>query len=132
MTNNSSIAKEKNYDLKERTAVFAEEIIEFVKTVKRCEITRPIISQLIRSGTSIGANYAEADGAESRKDFVHKIALSNKEVKETKYWLRIIAKAEVEKRDRALELWKEADELNRIFSSILIKTKQGGSKAFEI
>ncbi len=75
----------KDYDLEERTANFAENIIDFCKNIKRNGINRTIIIQLIKSGTSIGANYCEADGAESGKDFKHKIAISKKEAKETKY-----------------------------------------------
>ena len=73
----------KDYDLEERTANFAENIIDFCKNIKRNGINRTIIIQLIKSGTSIGANYCEADGAESGKDFKHKIAISKKEAKET-------------------------------------------------
>ncbi|MBI3399649.1 MAG: four helix bundle protein [Deltaproteobacteria bacterium] len=56
----------KIYDLEERTAKFGEDIIEFVKTLERDEVNRPLIGQVVRSGTSIGANYMEADGAESK------------------------------------------------------------------
>ena len=73
----------------------------------------------MRSGTSIGANYMEADAAESKKDFRHKIAICKKESKETKHWLRMIAKANPNKRDECKILWGEAQELTLIFSSIL-------------
>ena len=62
-----------NYDLEERTAKFGEGVIEFCKEVRQDVITKPIINQLIRSGTSIGANYMEANGASSKKDFRNKI-----------------------------------------------------------
>ena|SRR3989338_2833803 len=62
-----------NYDLEERTAKFGESVIEFCKEVRQDVITKPIINQLIRSGTSIGANYMEANGASSKKDFRNKI-----------------------------------------------------------
>ncbi len=90
-------SKKKVYDLEERTAEFGEKILEFVRTLERNEINRSLIGQIVRSGTSIGANYMEADGAESEKDFQHKIALCKKEAKETKHWLRMIAKANPEK-----------------------------------
>ena len=64
------------YDLKERTAVFGEEIIRFSRTVRIDEIIRPIIKQIVRSGTSIGANYMEANQASSKKDFKNKIRIS--------------------------------------------------------
>ena len=83
-----------------------------------------LLRQVIRSGASIGANYCEADGAESGKDFKHKIAICKKETKETKHWLRMIAKAIPDKADRCRELWKEAQELTLIFSSILNPKKK--------
>lgn len=79
---NDKIQRTKKFDLEERTASFAEAIIIFVKTLKIDTINKPIVSQLIRPATSIAANYCEADGAESKKDFKHKIAISKKESKE--------------------------------------------------
>ena len=76
------------FDLEERTSKYAESIIDFCKKIKLDTITRPIISQLVRSGTSIGANYCEADEASSMKDFVNKICIAKKETKETKGTLR--------------------------------------------
>ncbi len=109
----------KTYDLEERTAKFGEDIIEFAKTLERNTINYVLVSQAVRSGTSIGANYCEADGAESKKDFKHKIAVCKKEAKEIKHWLRMIAKANPEKRKECQKLWREAQELTLIFSSIL-------------
>ena len=83
----------KIYDLEERTGKFGESIIEFAKELPRSVVTIPLISQIIRSGTSIGSNYCEADCAETKKDFEHKIGICKKESKETKHWLRMIAKA---------------------------------------
>lgn len=111
----------KKYDLEERTASFGQDIIIFCKTVNCDTINRPIITQLIRSATSIGANYVEADGAESKKDFVHKIAICKKESKETKHWLRMIAVANSEKKEKCRKLWQEAQELSLIFSAIVKK-----------
>ena len=111
----------KKYDLSERTAVLGEKIIEFAKNIKETTVNRPLISQIVRSGTSIGANYMEADCAESKKDFKHKISLCKKESKETTHWLRIIAKANPEKQEHCRVLWKEAHEFVLIFSSILNK-----------
>ena len=109
----------KKYDLEERTASFGESIIEFVKTLPHNIINKPLINQIIRSGTSIGANYMEADGAESKKDFRHKISICKKESKETKHWLRMIAKANPKKAEECRKLWAEAQELTLIFSAIL-------------
>ena len=78
----------KSFDLEERTARFGESIIAFAKSVLLTEITRCLVSQLVRAGTSIGANYVEADDADSRKDFKFKIGLCRRESRETKHWLR--------------------------------------------
>ncbi len=113
----------RRFDLGERTAKFGEEIIEFAKTLERNEINRPLIGQLVSAGTSVGANYMEADGAESKKDFRHKIGICKKESKETKHWLRMIDKANPSKNVESRKLAQEAQELTLIFSSILLSKK---------
>ncbi|MFH1612034.1 MAG: four helix bundle protein [bacterium] len=114
-----NLKSKKIYNLKERTAKFGENIIDFVKDINKNEINRLLISQIIRSGTSVGANYMEADEAESDKDFKHKIAICKKESKECKHWLRMIAKADSSKTEKCRCLWQEVQELSLIFSSIL-------------
>lgn len=106
------------HDLEERTAKFAENIILFCKDIKTNLINIPIISQLIRSSTSIGANYYEATGAMSKLDFKNKIFICKKESIETKFWLRMIAKSNPETTDKARTFWKEVQELTLIFSKI--------------
>ncbi len=118
------MTNDKVYDLEERTAVFGENIIDFAKILPLNIVNKPLISQVIRSATSIGANYMEADGAESKKDFRHKIALCKKESKETKHWMRMIARANKDKKDICKKLWSEAQELTLIFSSILSPKKR--------
>jgi len=110
------------YDLEERTAKFGEAIIAFAKRVPVTEVTRSLIDQLVRAGTCIGANYSEADDAESKKDFRHKIGICRKESKETKHSLRMIAAAEPLLKDSARPLWQEAKELNLIFGAIRRKS----------
>ncbi len=109
--------------MEERTADFSERVIEMCKKVKPSSITSPIINQLVRAATSIGANYFEANGAGSKKDFKNKIVICKKEARETKYWLRLIVKADDKVRDECRVLWKEAQELTLIFSRIAISTK---------
>ena len=111
------------YDLEERTAVFAEHIIELCKKAHKSIETTPIISQLIRSGTSIGANYFEANGASSKKDFMNKIFICKKESKETQYWLRLLPTTLSDLSDECRILWKEAHELTLIFSKIASNAK---------
>ncbi len=106
------------YDLEERTAKFGEDIIDFIKTIERNEINRPLSSQIVRSATSIGANYMEANQAASKKDFKNKIRICQKESNETKHWLRMIARANLPKKDCCEKLWSEAHELTLIFAKI--------------
>ena len=80
------------FDLEERTELFSTKVIEFCKKLPISTINKPIIDQLIRSATSIGANYCEANASSSKRDFRNKIYICKKEANETKYWLRIISK----------------------------------------
>jgi four helix bundle protein len=114
---------DKNYDLEERTAVFGENVIDFLKSINSSVVNKPLISQLVRSATSIGANYGEADSGVSKKDFRNKIGTCRKESKETKHWLRMMARANPERADECRTLWKEAHEFVLIFSKIFISCK---------
>ncbi|MFA6963187.1 MAG: four helix bundle protein [Patescibacteria group bacterium] len=105
-------------NLEERTAKFGEAIIHLCQESKVTIITEPIIRQIIRSATSIGANYMEANGACSKSDFRNKIFICKKETMETKHWLRMLSSALPDKSDELRELWKEAQELTLIFSKI--------------
>lgn len=112
---------EKNikYNLEERTSKFGENTILFCKTINQDTISRPLISQLVRSATSVGANYMEANGACSKKDFKNKIYICKKEAQESKHWLHMISVACPECREKARELWKEVQELTLIFGKIV-------------
>lgn len=107
------------FNLEERTALFGEAIIRFCKGLKQDSINKPIISQIIRSATSIGANYCEANGASSKKDFQNKIFICKKESQETKHWLRMMAQCEPGKKEQLTELWKECQQLTLIFGKIV-------------
>ena len=122
MTNEQAPIK---YDLEDRTARFGRAIIQFAKQVPENSVTRPIITQLVKSGTSVGANYCEADNAETRKDFKHKICICRKEAKETKHWLRMIETADHGLLDQIEKLFQEAKELNLIFNAIVNSTVKG-------
>lgn len=95
---------DKKFDLEERTAIFGENIIRFCQTIKIDTITRPLVNQIIKSATSVGANYCEANGASSKKDFRNKIYICKKEIQETKHWLRMISVAVPNKRIEGREL----------------------------
>lgn len=124
MPNQAQSSNEKKYDLEERTAKFGEEVIVLSKTLSDSPVNRPLISQVIRAAASIGANYMEADGAESKKDFRHTIGICKKESKETMHWMRMIAVANPSKKDECRKLRQEAHELTLIFSSILNSSKE--------
>ncbi len=109
--------EERKFDLAERTAVFGERVVQFAKLVPETSVSRPLISQLVRAGTSVGANYCEADDADSKKDFRFKIGLCRREARETKHWLRMITAACPDHREAARALWQEAKELNLIFGA---------------
>ena len=109
----------KGRDLEERTARFGENIIDFCSTLEQNTISRPIIGQVIKSGTSIGANYMEANGGSSRKDFQNKIYICKKETQETKHWLRMLLKCFPLREKDIKNLWSEAEELTLIFGKII-------------
>ncbi|MFA6423032.1 MAG: four helix bundle protein [Patescibacteria group bacterium] len=115
--------KNKKYDLEERTAIFGENIIKLCKSTKTTINTEPIIKQILRSATSIGANYMEANGASSKKDFCNKIYICKKEAQETKHWLRMLLTATNESNKEIDHLLDEAQQLSMIFHKITISSK---------
>ncbi len=110
-------------DLEERTAVFGEAVIAFYRQLPRDDLNSVPMRQLVRSGTSVGANYCEASDAETRKDFRRKIGLCRKEARETKLWLRMVASAVPDHVTEARRLWQAAHELNLVFSKIRRRLK---------
>ena len=108
----------KPFDLDERTSLFGEAVIDFAKKIPISPVTSRLIPQLVAAGTSIGANYGEADDAVSKKDFRHKISISKREARETKFFIRMIVRAVPELKDDAKPLWQEAKELHLIFAKI--------------
>ncbi len=113
----------RKYDLAERTARFGEDVIAFAHAIKRNAVTTPLIRQLVRSATSIGANYLEADEAGSKKEFRYRISVCKRETRETQYWLRMLVAATPDCAERARKHWKEARELILIFAAIYRKSK---------
>jgi len=109
-----------DFTLEERTAVFGENVLKTLKTIPSDTFTKPLISQLIRSSTSIGANYCEANGASSKKDFRNKIHICKKEAQETKHWLRMLSAVidDDTQKENLRTLWQEAQELTLIFGKI--------------
>ncbi|MCX5672862.1 MAG: four helix bundle protein [Planctomycetota bacterium] len=116
-------ANRKVYDLEERTAKFGEAVVGFAKAIPISPVTHSLIDQLVRSGTSVGANYCEADESGTRKDFRHRISICKREAKETKHWLRMLVAAAPQLKPQAALLWKEARELQLIFAAVHRNTK---------
>jgi len=130
MTNNKQITMTKIqnskpvYDLKERTFQFAKAVRLFVKTLPKTIANIEDGKQLIKASASVGANYIEANESLGKKDFLMRIKISRKEAKESVYWLRLINETnKLKNADEALSLIQAANELKKIFSSILTKSK---------
>lgn len=104
---------------------FAVRVIKLVNVLPKTGVGKHIGNQLLRSGTSSGANYEEACGAESRADFVNKLGIALKELKETRYWLRLIHRTEIISPKRVEQLVQECEELIAIFAKSIITTKKG-------
>ncbi|MDD4995052.1 MAG: four helix bundle protein [Patescibacteria group bacterium] len=117
------INKNKIYNLEERTAVMGIDTIKMCKNIKHDIIINPLISQLIRSATSVGANYMEANSASSKRDFVNKIFICKKESQETMHWLRMISECCPEKSKEISQLRQEMHELILIFGRIIATIK---------
>jgi len=105
-------------DLGERTAQFGEAIVRFGKKIPRNPVNNRLIEQLVGAGTSVGANFCEADNSVSGKDFKQRIGTCRKESKEMMFFLRMVATAEASLASEARSLWREAKELNLIFGAI--------------
>ncbi|RKX42672.1 MAG: four helix bundle protein [Verrucomicrobia bacterium] len=115
----------KVYDLEDRLLEYSAEIIRLAERLPKTRTGNHIASQIIRSGTSPRSNHGEAQGAESQKDFIHKMGICLKELRETERWLKLILKVPLlPEKDRRLEfLLKETDELIRIFVSSIKTAK---------
>jgi four helix bundle protein len=106
------------YDLEQRTARFGEMVVDFAKTIPQNPVTNRIIAQLVGAGTSVGANYVEADDAVSKKEFLKSIGTCRKEARETKHFLRMAVRAVPGLKAEGRKIWMEARELHLIFSKI--------------
>jgi len=114
---------QKSLEFEHRITQFGLEVIRFCKTIPEDTISRPIINQLVRSATSIGANYAEANNAASKKDFANKINICRKEAQETKHWLTMCS--EITDNSAREILFQECHELILIFNRISATMRNG-------
>jgi four helix bundle protein len=113
----------KKYDLEERTLAFGKRIIHLSKALSKDLINYNLVNQLSRSGTSMGANYREANETETKKDFLFRMRICRKEGKETIYWLNLVIEANPEFSERIRPLLQETTELVKIFAAIIEKSK---------
>lgn len=111
-------------DLEERTYQFALKIIRLVSKLPRNKVADIIRGQLLRAGTSVGANYEEADGALTRKEYFYFVSVARREAKESNYWLRLLRDSKIGPKDEIVPLIVESKELTKIFSSIVLKSKK--------
>jgi four helix bundle protein len=106
-------------ELEDRTYKFSEEVIALCRALPKNPINNPLMNQLIRSATSIGANYCEANAAASKKDFKNKIFICKKEAQETNYWLRLIESSNLDFKNTVSKLRTENNQFVLIFGKIV-------------
>ncbi len=116
----------KGDDIEERLIDFAVRIVKLSNYLPKTQVANHVSGQLLRSGTAPAAHYAEARGAESKKDFVHKLKICLKELNESRVWLKIIARSEIESASKLQNITKECDELCRIINASIRTTINRG------
>jgi len=122
--------EDKTYDLEERLIDFAVDIIRMAESLPKSKVANHIAGQLIRCGTSPAPNYGEAQSAESRADFIHKMKVCLKELRETRVWLLMIVRAKLIKTVSKLDaLIQESNELISIFVTSIRTAKKGKKKS---
>jgi len=107
----------------EKTFLFGLRIIKTFQLLRAQKVERDLCLQLLKSGTSIGANVEEGVGGASKKDFINKFQIAYKEARETKYWLRLLMESELLGKEPAISLIKDCDEIIRILTAILNSSK---------
>jgi four helix bundle protein len=112
-------------EILDRSVSYSLRIIKVYRELEKDSVGRIIGNQLLRSGTSIGANIHEAQGAQSKADFIAKISIAHKEARESAYWLRLVKEAELISESRISDLFNETEEIIKILSSILLTSKKG-------
>lgn len=118
-----TIKTDKGDALANRLLDYTVRIIKLVKSLPNTIVGKHIGGQLLRSGTSPGSNYEESRGAESRADFIHKLGIVLKELKETRFWLKVIIKSEILEPQRVEPLIQESEELCAIIAKSIVTAK---------
>ncbi len=117
--------EEKANQISERLLNYGIEIIKLTIKLNKTEVGKHIANQLLRSATSAGANYEEACGAQSMADFIHKLQIVLKEMRESLYWLKLIQKSETLKDKNLNDIVSETKQLNNIIAKSVITAKKG-------
>ena len=118
----------KKMDILERTVDYSPRIVKLYRELEKDSIGRVLGKQLLRSGTAIGANAHEAQGGQSKADFIAKMSIAQKEARESAYWLRLIQEGNLISFSRISDLLEETGQLIKILPSILISSKEGKGK----
>lgn len=121
---NNQTANKKDFDLEERTLIFAKRVIIMCKSLPKNTVNRVLINQIIRSAGSVGANYREANDALGKKDFLMRLRISRKEAKENHFWIELIIEANSNLKNRLADLLQESVEIKKILSSIITKLER--------
>ncbi|MDO8886829.1 four helix bundle protein [Candidatus Oleimmundimicrobium sp.] len=116
--------EEKANELSERLLDYGVEIVKLTMKLRKTSAGRQIANQLLRCGTSVGANYEEAGGAQSRADFIHKLQIVLKEIRESLYWLRLIQKSAILKEQNLTQIIEETKQLSNIIAKSIITAKK--------
>jgi four helix bundle protein len=127
MPNKIQTDKNNNYkfqDFEDRTTDFAKRIIRLCRALLKNSINYFLISQIIRSSGSVGANYREANEAVGRKDFIYRLRISRKEAKETQHWLELVEEANSDFSEKMQDLFQEVKEIRNILSSMISKSEK--------
>ncbi len=119
----NSAQQNKNFDIRQRTLKFSVLIIRLITLLPKSPAGFAVANQVVRSGTSIGANVEEAQDAASKKDFTHCLTISLKEARETEYWLRVIKESNLLSDSKLDEILQEVNELIKILTTIVKKSK---------
>ncbi|MBP9818252.1 four helix bundle protein [Candidatus Shapirobacteria bacterium] len=114
---------DKKFDLVQRVENLGKQVVSLAKIIPKNVVTIPLINQFVRSGTSIGANYCEADDAESENDYIHKVGIAKKEARETQYWLKMLVEACPDLKEKAIVVYQESKEINLIMNAIIRKLR---------
>ena len=115
-----------NRDIVERTFDFSIRIVKLAQHMSKDSTCNRILArQILRAGTSIGANVEEAKGGQSRADFIHKYSIALKEARETNYWLRLLVASEIVNKQKLLDLVTESEEIKNIIAKIIINSRKG-------